>query len=122
MSEAEQITEEIGPAPEAPAPHLAGVDQKLIDKLLALKTLVKLQKLLVNGLFVGEAATDLCLCRDFVEKTHGELIKECEKHPQWEQATNPRKAEDDAAKAKAEAKRARKAERKGFFSKLTGQT
>lgn len=110
-------------APEGPPP----VNQELVEKLFTIKMLVKIDTLLQSCLIPGAAAADIQIAREFLKSMHEPLIKECQAHPDFKRATAPpipqpspeqlaeealmakiQAKNEETAKSKAEAKRAKK--------------
>lgn len=85
------------------------IDPVLVEKLTALKMIVKVDALLQKGIFLGQLAEDVLLAKEFLKNLHGPILKEAQAHPDWDRVTTgPPKPADLEAIAKAEEKRNRK--------------
>lgn len=116
MSEINE-TEPIQPTSDQPTSVPDAIDPAFLEKLLTLKSIVNLDNILTNCLFPGGVADEILRAKQFLQRLHAPLHKECESHPDFARATKPQSAtpqsspEDLAAQTKAIEKRNRKARR-----------
>lgn len=97
-----------GKAPINEAQKEDPIDPNLLDKLAALKSIVKLDELLQHGIFQGAAAGDILICQEFLKNLHKPIMTECETHKDFARATGKVTPADTDAIKKADEKRNRK--------------
>lgn len=87
------------------------IDPNLLDKLAALKSIVKIDKLLQNGIFAGGMAGDILIGQEFLKDLYKPIRAECETHKDFARATGAVTSTDTQALQRAEEKRERKMNR-----------
>jgi hypothetical protein len=105
------------------------IDPALIEKLAALRSIVKINNILSSCIVQGSMASDILIGQEFLKNLHAPILKEAETHPDYKRATDPQgyAAEKKAAaqaeelKIRAEEKRDRKAEKKSLIGRLRGR-
>lgn len=65
------------------------IDPVLVEKLAVLRALVNIDNLLQNCLFPGGGASDVIAAKQFLQKLHAPIMKECQSHPDFARTTVP---------------------------------
>lgn len=105
------------------------LDPALVEKLGALRAIVKINQILSSCIVQGNMAGDILVGQEFLKQLHAPILKEAETHPDYKRATDPagyakelkEAKQAEQLKIRAEEKRDKKSGKKGLMSRVLGR-